>query len=49
MKVFETFLKCPNCNGFKNANFTKKDKQVKAVCKCGTSLVEDIENIKIKK
>lgn len=51
MKIFETFLKCPNCNRLKNANYTSKSKEAKADCFCGTKLIKKVNqcNTKIKK
>lgn len=46
--VLETFLKCPNCGKFKNANYTKKTIIIKAVCFCGTILTKLNNNNKTK-
>ncbi len=43
IKILETFIKCPNCKGLKNVNYTKKDTVIKVDCKCGTKLVKKIK------
>lgn len=44
VKILEIFLKCPNCNRYKNVNYTKKDIEAKATCFCGTKLVKKINS-----
>lgn len=51
MKVKEIFIKCPNCNRLKNANYTNKSTEAKADCICGTKLTKKVNqcSTKIKK
>lgn len=41
-KVKETFIKCPNCRRFKNANYKPTDKIATATCFCRTLLTKKI-------
>jgi len=42
-KIKETFIRCPNCKRFKNANYKAKETTAKAICFCGTQLTKKIK------
>lgn len=43
IKVKETFIRCPNCKRYKNANYKAKETTAKAMCFCGTLLTKKIK------